>query len=299
MKIGVIGGSGLYSMEGLGETTKMLVDTPFGAPSHEYVHGTLGKHDVYFLPRHGVGHRLMPSEINHRANIYGLKELGVEAVISITAVGSLREDYRPRDVVLPDQYYDRTKQSGAHTFFGDGIVGHVGFGDPVCANLRSAIEQATEAVLQGNIANTPGSDLPSLHVGGTYVCMEGPAFSTRAESNIYRKLGCDLIGMTSLPEARLCREAELCYQCISMVTDYDCWHPESASVSVDMVVAHMQANALLAQSILREVMQQDLQGLASCSCRDALSTAIATNHAVIPSETLNRLRLLLGKYIKG
>lgn len=298
MKIGVIGGSGLYAMDDLCETRTVHVDTPFGSPSDDYVQGKLGMHDVFFLPRHGVGHRLMPSEINHRANIYGLKKLGVDVVISITAVGSLREDYRPRDVVLPDQYYDRTKQSQSQTFFGDGVVGHVGFGDPVCEKLRSTLAQAIGSVLQ-SMGGASDSDVPCLHIGGTYVCMEGPAFSTRAESNIYRKLGCDLIGMTSLPEARLCREAELCYQCVSMVTDYDCWHPESASVTVDMVVEHMQANALLAQSILREVMQAEMRDLHSCSCHASLSTAIATSHAAIPAATRKKLRLLLGKYIEG
>jgi len=295
MKIGVIGGSGLYAMEGLEDIRKVAVEIPFGEPSDAYLHGQLGGHDVFFLPRHGVGHRLMPSEINHRANIYGLKKLGVDVVLSVSAVGSLREDFRPRDVVLPDQYYDRTKQSQAHTFFGGGMVAHIGFGDPTCANLRAQIARAAETVLAGW---EDTADKPRLHVGGTYVCMEGPAFSTRAESNTYRKHGFDLVGMTSLPEAKLCREAELCYQAIAMITDYDCWHDEAASVTVEMVTAHMQANARLAQAILRELLGPDLVLAADCPCRHALSAALATVREAVPESTRQRMALLVGRYWK-
>jgi len=293
MKIGVMGGSGLYAMEGLEGTREMVVETPFGAPSDAYVQGRLGGHEVYFLPRHGVGHRWLPAEINHRANVHGFKQLGVEVLISVSAVGSLREAYRPRDVVLPDQYFDRTKQSGTHTFFGGGLVAHVGFGDPTCAGLRTELAAAIGRVLA---RQQEGEDGPRLHVGGTYVCMEGPAFSTRAESNIYRQLGCDVIGMTSLPEAKLCREAELCYQAIAMVTDYDCWHPETASVTVEMVVGHMQANARLAQEILRETISPDLSLAADCPCRHALASALATDQAAIPPAVKARLALLAGRY---
>ncbi|MFU8779878.1 MAG: S-methyl-5'-thioadenosine phosphorylase [Kiritimatiellia bacterium] len=293
MKVGIIGGSGLYAMEGLDVVTSEHVETPFGHPSDCYVCGKLGCHDVYFLPRHGVGHRLMPSEINHRANIYGFKKLGVELVLSVSAVGSLREDFRPRDVVLPDQYYDRTKQSRVHTFFGDGMVAHVGFGEPACPGLRAQLARAGETVLARRGQGEAG---PRLHVGGTYVCMEGPAFSTRSESQIYRKLGCDLIGMTSLPEAKLCREAELCYQSISMITDYDCWHPDTSAVTVDMVTAHMQANAVLAQDILREAVTSELHLDAACTCRGALAVSLATDPGRVPEDTREKLSLLLGRY---
>ncbi len=290
MRIGVIGGSGLYELEGLSGREWLEQTTPFGTPSDAYLHGSFGSHEVYFLPRHGRGHRLMPSEINHRANLFGMKQLGVECILSFSAVGSLREDFRPRDIVLPDQYFDRTKQSGAHTFFGEGIVAHVAFGEPACRGLRGKLAQTIEQVMAKRRAD---ADAPRLHVGGTYVCMEGPAFSTKAESNIYRKLGCDLIGMTSLPEAKLAREAGLCYQSVSMITDYDCWHESEAAVSVEMVVEHMHANASLAKEILRAVLQADLALDPGCTCRQALSTAIATDRGVIPAEVLERLAPLL------
>ncbi len=295
MKIGVVGGSGLYAMEGLEDREEIKVLTPFGEPSDAYVRGILGGHEVYFLPRHGVGHRYMPSEINHRANIYGFKELGVELVLSVSAVGSLREDFCPRDVVLPDQYYDRTKQSGSQTFFSEGLVAHVGFGEPACPILREHLTEATQRVLEGWKTQ---EHKPRLHVGGTYVCMEGPAFSTRAESKIYRQLGCDLIGMTSLPEAKLCREAQMCYQAIAMITDYDCWHPEAASVTVEMVTAHMQANAKVAQAILREVIGPRLEVGRDCSCRNALASAVATDADCIPAVKREQLALLRGSGAK-
>ena len=292
MKIGVVGGSGLYSMEGLEDRDTVKVVTPFGEPSDAYVRGVMGGHEVYFLPRHGVGHRLMPSEINHRANIYGFKELGVDLVLSVSAVGSLREDFHPCDVVLPDQYYDRTKQSREHTFFGDGLVGHVGFGEPACKGLRQQLASAIEHILKDGWEEK--GNKPQLHVGGTYVCMEGPAFSTRAESNIYRQLGCDLIGMTSLPEAKLCREAQLCYQAIAMITDYDCWHREADAVTVEMVTANMQANAKLAKAILRRIIGPDLQLDADCACRHSLAAAIATDGDRVPDEKRKQLAILLG-----
>lgn len=293
MKIGVIGGSGLYEFDGLQHPVWREQETPFGAPSDAYLQGQIGEHEVFFLPRHGRGHRLMPTEINHRANILGMKQLGVACILSVSAVGSLREDFRPRDIVLPDQYYDRTKQSRTHTFFGDGVVAHVGFAEPACASLRQSLAQTIGSLLATGDPTAAG---PRLHVGGTYICMEGPAFSTKAESHIYRQLGCDLIGMTSLPEAKLAREAEICYQSISMITDYDCWHASEEPVTVEMVTGHMQANAALAKRILQTALQAPLPLTSDCPCRNALGMAIATDKAVIPAEARSRLALLLERY---
>jgi len=292
MKIGVIGGSGFYDMEGLEAVEDLVLDTPFGAPSDSIMHGVLGGRDVYFLPRHGRGHRLLPSEINHRANICAMKLLGVDTVLSISAVGSLREHLRPRDLVLPDQYFDRTKQSSAHTFFGGGIVAHVAFGDPACAVLREAVAACAADVVR---RRTPPSDV-RVHVGGTYACMEGPAFSTRAESNINRQLGCDVIGMTSLPEAKLCREAELCYQALALVTDYDCWHETEEHVSLELILGHLTANSKLAHDILQELIPA-LPENRDCGCRTALAQAIATDRRMIPEAVKKKLAPLVGKYL--
>lgn len=292
MKLGIIGGSGLYEMEGLTEVHERSLTTPFGVPSDALICGRLGACEVYFLPRHGRGHRLLPSEINHRANIYAFKALGIDQVVSISAVGSLREELRPRDVVLPDQYYDRTKSSVGHTFFGHGVVAHVSFGDPVCPALGDLVEQAVTSELADDKAL---SDI-HLHRGGTYVNMEGPAFSTRAESNVYRKLGFDVIGMTSLAEAKLCREAELCYQPVAMVTDYDCWHVAEEGVSVDMIIGHLLANVALAKKIIRRLAAR-LSEKRNCACGSALKQAIMTAPAAIPAEARERLELLIGKYL--
>lgn len=294
MKTGVIGGSGFYEMEGLEVVETLAVDTPFGAPSDALVHGVLAGRDVYFLPRHGRGHRLLPSEINHRANIYAMKQLGVDHVISISAVGSLREHLRPRDLVLPDQYFDRTKQSASHTFFGEGLVAHVAFGDPACPALREIIAGKARAVIA---AINPPSDV-RVNIGGTYACMEGPAFSTRAESNINRQLGCDVIGMTSLPEAKLCREAEICYQAIAMVTDYDCWHETEEHVTLELILGHLSANSRLALSILRELIPA-IPEQRACGCRSALAFAIATDRKVVPPSVRQKLAPLVGKYLGG
>lgn len=291
MKIGVIGGSGLYAMEGLTDVRSVSMETPFGAPSDNYVHGRLGEVEVFFLPRHGVGHRLLPSEINHRANIMGFKMLGVERIVSVSAVGSLDEAMRPRDVVLPDQYFDRTKQFASHTFFGRGLVAHVGFGDPACAELREAMARAIRAVLG---AGSAPSDV-RLHVGGAYVNMEGPAFSTRAESQSYRARGFSIIGMTSLPEAKLCREAELCYQAMAMVTDYDCWRESEGPVTVEMIIGHLTANTQLARRVLVEAIPLIARGR-SCSCGSALASALITERGSVPAETLERLRPIVGRY---
>ncbi len=292
MKIGVVGGSGLYDIDGLESMEAVAIDTPFGTPSDPYMHGTLAGHDVYFLPRHGKGHRIMPSEINHRANIFGFKLLGVECVLSISAVGSLREELRPRDIVLPDQYFDRTKKSLEHTFFGDGVVGHVGFGEPTCPVLRKTIADAARRVLA---RQEPKSDV-RIDERGTYVNMEGPAFSTKAESNAYRQLGFDIIGMTSLPEAKLCREAELCYQAMAMVTDYDCWHESEEDVSVEMVLSHLLANSALAKAILVELIPAIPEGR-GCGCGHALASALMTERDAAPEATKQKLAPIIGKYM--
>ncbi len=293
MKIGVIGGSGFYDLEGLNNVGEIHVDTPFGPPSDTFAQGELGGRVVYFLPRHGRGHRLLPSEINHRANIFAMKQLGVGHVISISAVGSLREHLRPRDLVLPDQYFDRTKQSAGQTFFGEGLVAHVAFGDPTCAALREVIADCARAVIH---AHTPPSDV-RVNVGGTYVCMEGPAFSTRAESNINRQLGGDVIGMTSLPEAKLCREAEICYQAMAMVTDYDCWHETEADVTVEMILGHLAANAKLAADIMAALIQR-LPQTRHCACALALAGALATHPTAVPSGTQAKLAPIIGRYLQ-
>jgi 5'-methylthioadenosine phosphorylase len=292
MKIGVIGGSGFYALEGLAGVEEFSLETPFGAPSDVIVHGVLEGRDVYFLPRHGRGHRLLPSEINHRANIYAMKLLGVDTVFSISAVGSLREHLRPRDLVLPDQYYDRTKQSSAHTFFGEGLVAHVAFGEPACAFLREVVSTAAGEVIR---KQDPASGV-RINVGGTYVCMEGPAFSTRAESNINRQLGGDVIGMTSLPEAKLCREAEICYQALAMVTDYDCWHATEEHVTLELILGHLEANSRLAKEILR-VLIPAVPEDRDCGCRSALAQAIATDRRAIPEAVKQKLAPLVSRYL--
>ena len=294
MKLGIIGGSGLYQLEGLADTREVTLQTPFGQPSDPYIHGRLGSAEVVFLPRHGRGHRLLPSEINHKANIWGFKKLGVSAVMSVSAVGSLREGLRPRDVVLPDQYYDRTKGALAHTFFGNGIVAHVSFGDPTCKALRESIA----AVVTETIRDLALGDAVRLQRTGTYVNMEGPAFSTRAESQVYRRLGFDIIGMTSLPEAKLCREAELCYQSMAMVTDYDCWYASEEGVSVEMIVATLQANTQLAKEVIRRLVPRLTATSPSCACGHALQGAIMTAPDAIPRAAFDALEPIVGRYVK-
>jgi len=291
MKIGIIGGSGLYDIDGIKDVQKHSLETPFGAPSDDYVGGTLEGQEVFFLPRHGRGHRLMPSEINHRANIFGFKLLGAECVLSVSAVGSLKEELRPRDVVLPDQYFDRTKSSAGHTFFGDGLVAHVSFGEPTCGALRNVIAETAREV----IAEDVDTDVKVVD-GGTYVNMEGPAFSTKAESNVYRSFGFDVIGMTGLPEAKLCREAEICYQAISMVTDYDCWKETEEEVSVELVIEHLMANSTLAKAILRKLIAR-IPSERGCSCSRALEDAILTQKEGISEKTVERLEPIVGKYL--
>lgn len=291
MKIGIIGGSGLYQLEGLESVIEINLTTPFGNPSDAYIHGTLGGADIYFLPRHARGHRILPAEINHKANIWGFKKIGVDLVMSVSAVGSLREDIRPRDIVLPDQYFDRTKGSLNHTFFGHGLVGHVSFGDPTCRRLRDIIAKVALDVVN----DLKLGDIVHLHKSGTYVNMEGPAFSTRAESNVYRQMGFDIIGMTSLPEAKLCREAELCYLPMAMATDYDCWRASEQEVSVDMIIQTLTANTALAKEIIRRFVTQ-LPAESDCTCQHALKNALMTDMKTVPAETLEALAPLLAKY---
>lgn len=289
MKLGVLGGSGLYEMEGLTEVRRRKVNTPFGAPSDRYVCGEINGVEIAFLPRHARGHRLLPAEINHRANVFGFKLLGVDRVLSISAVGSLKEKLRPRDICLPDQYFDRTKQSLAHTFFGQGIVAHVAFGEPTCPHMR----KLAAGVIR-DLVRSRGSDT-RLQDHGTYVNMEGPAFSTRAESNSYRKLGFDVIGMTNLGEAKCAREAEICYQTMAMVTDYDCWKEHEEAVTVEMIINNLNQNAAMAKRIVQlavgRIEDKD------CACQHALATAVITAKKLWPAKTKRELAPLLKKYI--
>lgn len=281
---GVIGGSGLYAMEALEVHEERRVDTPFGEPSDPFVLGEIEGHPVAFLARHGKGHRLMPTELNYRANIFGMKLLGVRRILAISAVGSMKEEYAPTHVVVPDQFFDRTRHR-TDTFFGDGIVAHVSLADPVCPVLAAQLADATAAA---------GG---TVHRGGTYICMEGPQFSTRAESNVYRQWGADVIGMTNLQEARLAREAEICYSTLAMVTDYDCWHESEEDVTVEAVIAVLHQNAALAQEVVKLVVRNDADG-GGCSCRSALATALITDPATIPTATLKRLAPIVGKYLE-
>jgi 5'-methylthioadenosine phosphorylase len=283
IKIGIIGGSGLYDMPGLTGRSEITVETPFGAPSDRFIIGTLSGQHVAFLARHGRGHRFMPSELNFRANIYAMKSLGVERILSVSAVGSLKEELAPLDIVLPDQFFDRTR-GRISTFFGSGLVAHVAFGDPVCPDLLDQVQKASHK------AGIPAKK------GGTYVCMEGPAFSTKAESNLYRSWGMDVIGMTNLQEAKLAREAEICYVTIALVTDYDCWHESHETVSVDMIVSNLQKNVQAAQSIILQTVQ-DLNHTRICRCGEALKYSLITDKTLIPEETKQRLQCIVGKYL--
>jgi 5'-methylthioadenosine phosphorylase len=282
-EIGIIGGSGLYAMPGLTGVREHVVETPFGEPSDALMLGELEGRRVAFLARHGRGHRLLPSEINFRANIFAMKTLGVERILSVSAVGSLKEEHKPTDFVIPDQFIDRTF-ARVGTFFGDGIVAHVGFGDPVCAAVAEVFRAACAEV--GVVGK----------LGGTYVCMEGPQFSTRAESNLYRSWGADVIGMTNLQEAKLAREAEICYATMAMVTDYDCWREGHEDVTVEQVVAVLHQNADNAAKAVRAAVAA-MPAERTCGCRDALKYAILTDRAVIPQRVKERLGLLLGKYL--
>jgi 5'-methylthioadenosine phosphorylase len=281
-EIGIIGGSGLYSMPGFDAREEALIETPFGAPSDNYVLGELAGRRVAFLARHGRGHRLSPSEVNYRANIYGMKSLGVERILSLSAVGSLQEAHRPLDFVIPDQFFDRTRGRAA-TFFGEGLVAHVAFADPVCPEL-SEIAAASCQEAGVNCAR-----------GGTYLCMEGPAFSTKAESNVYRSWGMDVIGMTNLTEAKLAREAEICYVTIAMVTDYDCWHPQHDAVTVNQIIGNLLKNAEHACQVVAHAVAR-MPAARACKCGSALAHAILTDRSLVPEPTRRKLGILVDKH---
>ena len=285
-KIGIIGGSGLYNMDALTEVEEVKIETPFGSPSDAFIVGKLEGADVAFLARHGRNHHLLPSELPFRANIYGMKKLGVEYIISASAVGSLKHEVKPLDMVVPDQFIDRTKNR-ISTFFGEGLVAHIAFGDPVCNNLASIVADAVASL-----------ELPEvdLHRGGTYVCMEGPAFSTKAESNLYRSWDATVIGMTNLPEAKLAREAEIAYATLALVTDYDCWHPDHDSVTVEMVIGNLQKNAVNAQKVIRETVKRIKQDNPESIAHSALKYALLTPWDKVPDRTKQKLELLLQRY---
>ena len=283
MKIGIIGGSGLYEMEGLTRLEEHALDTPFGAPSDLYISGVLHGREVVFLPRHGKGHRFLPSEIPFRANVWGMKKLGVTHLLSVSAVGSLREEIAPGHIVFPDQFIDRTFLRES-TFFGRGIIAHVQFGDPVCPNLLDDLAATAETL---KVAH---------HRGGTYVCMEGPAFSTRAESNLYRSWDGAVIGMTNLQEAKLAREAELCFATIALATDYDCWHETEAEVSVDAVIKMMQHNIATSKRLLAGVVER-LDPARPCGCHDSLKFALLTPPERMPEQTRAELEPIIGRYL--
>lgn len=287
LKIGIIGGSGLYRMEALQDVEEIAIDTPFGAPSDKFIKGTLDGIPVVFLPRHGRGHHLLPTELPFRANIYALKTLGVDYIISASAVGSLKAECRPVDMVIPDQFIDRTRHR-TDTFFGEGLVAHVSFGDPICPELAKILGDAVQdASLAGDV---------TLHRGGTYICMEGPAFSTKAESHLYRSWGASIIGMTNLQEAKLAREAEIAYATLGLVTDYDCWHPDHDSVTVEMVIGNLQRNAINAQRVIRNVVGKIAANPPQSIAHNALAYAILTPPDQIPAATKTKLAAILDKY---
>jgi 5'-methylthioadenosine phosphorylase len=282
-EIGIIGGSGLYAMPGLTSVREQRVETPFGDPSDAFILGELEGRRVAFLARHGRGHHILPTELNFRANIYAMKKLGVERILSVSAVGSLKEEHKPTDFVIPNQFIDRTSRR-VSTFFGDGLVAHVAFGDPVCATVAKAI---TDGCAREGVVGK---------AGGTYVCMEGPQFSTRAESNLYRSWGADVIGMTNLQEAKLAREAEICYATIAMVTDYDCWRDGHDAVTVDQIVAVLNQNAANACKVVKAAVAS-MPSERECACASALKFAMLTDPKTIPAETRRKLDLLVGKYL--
>jgi len=283
--VGIIGGSGLYQIEGIAKVKEVAVKTPFGAPSDKFITGELEGIPVVFLPRHGRGHRISPSEINYRANIYGMKKLGVSAIMSVSACGSLREEYKPMDFVIPDQFIDRTRKGRMDTFFTDGIVAHVAFADPISKEIADILEKSAKKLKI------------KAHRGGTYVNMEGPQFSTKAESNLYRRWGMDIIGMTNLTEAKLAREAEISYATLAAVTDYDCWHPSHDSVTLEMILNYLNKNVVNAKAILKLAIVE-VGNLKHFSASEALKFAIVTNPAMIPAKRKKDLGALIGKYIK-
>jgi 5'-methylthioadenosine phosphorylase len=282
-EIGIIGGSGLYEMEGFSDVEEVAAGTPFGAPSDALMVGRLEGRRVAFLPRHGRGHRILPGELNHRANVYALKALGVERILSVSAVGSLKEKYAPLHLVIPDQFVDRTKRSS--TFFGRGLVAHIAFAHPFCAGLSAVMEKACDDA---------GA---THHRGGTYLCIEGPQFSTRAESELYRAWGMDVIGMTNVHEARLAREAEICYSTLAMVTDYDCWHPDHESVTADQIIQNLVRNAAMAKAVLRAAVQRLPREPRTCECATALRSALVTAPGLVPEDVKRDLAPIIGRYM--
>lgn len=284
-RIGIMGGSGLYKIEGIKDVKEVSIKTPFGEPSDKFAIGSLEGKEVIFLPRHGIGHRISPSAINYRANIYGMKKLGVERIISVTACGSLKENIKPLDFVVVDQFVDRTNHARDMTFFAEGIVGHIVFAHPVCNELSQLVFEAGKTLKL------------NMHQGGTYINMEGPAFSTLAESNLYRNWGMDVIGMTNMPEAKLAREAEICYSTLACVTDYDCWHPQHETVTIDMVIQNLLKNIENAKKIISQVIK-NLNPKRNCGCGDALKYAIITDKKLIPDKVKKDLDIIIGKYIK-
>ncbi len=283
-RVGIIGGSGLYKIDGIKKVKPVAITTPFGKPSDKYITGELEGRQVVFLPRHGLGHRLNPSEINFRANIYGMKKLGVDRIISVSACGSLKKELKPLDFVIPEQFVDRTNQGRKMSFFEKGIVVHIGFAEPVCAKLCEAVYAS---------AGKTGS---RVHLGGTYLNMEGPAFSTKAESNLYRAWGMDIIGMTNMAEAKLAREAEICYCTLAAVTDYDCWYESAQTVTVEMIMSNLSKNIQNAKNILKKLIPA-LEDNDGCSCRQALKYAIVTDSRFIPKKVKENLKIIIGKYI--
>jgi len=281
-KVGIIGGSGLYQIDALKDIKEITVETPFGEPSDSFIIGNLGGVEVAFLARHRRGHTILPTEINYRANIYAMKKLGVEQLISISAVGSFKKELKPLDIVLPDQFVDRTNQARKTTFFGQGVVAHISFADPVCADLRKIIYDTGKKMGV------------TVHDKGTYLNMEGPAFSTRAESHLYKSWGMDIIGMTNMPEARLAREAEMCFATIALVTDYDCWYEEA--VNIEMVTGNLLKNVDTAKKIIKEAVPR-LSEERKCCCRDALKYSIVTDKKLIPEHTKEKLDIIIGKYL--
>lgn len=282
--IGIIGGSGLYNIEGIKEVKSISVDTPFGKPSDNFTVGILEGRKVAFLPRHGKGHTILPSELNFRANIYGMKKLGAEHIIAVSAVGSMKEEIKPLDIVIPDQFFDRTR-GRISTFFGEGIVGHVSFADPVCSTLANSLWNAAKSIGV------------HVHKGGTYLCMEGPLFSTRAESQVYRQWGVSVIGMTNLQEAKLAREAEICYSTLAMATDYDCWHVSEEAVTLEMIIGNLNKNTETAKRILKAVIPK-IEQKRTCACTTAVQDAIVTHKDLIPESTKKKLDIIFGKYLR-
>ncbi len=285
IEVGIIGGSGLYEMEGFEGAQPVRIETPFGAPSDEVMTGTLEGRRVGFLPRHGRGHRILPSEVNFRANVFALKVLGAQSILSVSAVGSLKEEYAPLHVVVPDQFVDRTTHRPA-TFFGRGLVAHVAFAHPFCSVLCRAM---AEACAEAGATH---------HVGGTYVCIEGPQFSTRAESELYRSWGMDIVGMTNLEEARLAREAEICYVTLALVTDYDCWHPEHDSVTAEQIIANLGRNAQTARAVLRAALRRLPPRPRGCECENALALSLVTPADLVPAEVKRELQPIVGRYMR-